>query len=180
MVKYHSFRKAFVELKFGILTVSDKGSRGEREDKSGQVIKEMMGGIGGRMAEYTIVPDEKESISRKLAEWADGGKMDMVITTGGTGIAERDVTPEATLAVLDKEVPGIAEAMRMETLRITPAAILSRSVSGSRGKCLIINLPGSPKAVSECLAAVLPALGHAVEMLTGAVTEHAASDSGKG
>jgi molybdopterin adenylyltransferase len=180
MVKYHSSQKAFMELKFGVLTVSDKGARGEREDKSGQVIKDILGGISGRLVEYAVVLDEKEIISARLAAWADGGKMDIVITTGGTGLAVRDVTPEATDAILDKPVPGIAEAMRAETLRITPAAMLSRSVSGIRGKCLIINLPGSPKAVRECLEAVLPAIGHAVEIITGAVTEHSTPNGIKG
>ncbi len=169
-----------MELRFGILTVSDKGARGEREDTSGQVIKDMLGGVSGRspgrLIEYAVVPDEKEIISARLAEWADGGKMDIIVTTGGTGLAVRDVTPEATSDILDKPVPGIAEAMRAETLRITPAAMLSRSVSGIRGKCLIINLPGSPKAVRECLEAVLAAIPHAVEIITGVVTEHGAPD----
>lgn len=165
-----------MELRFGILTVSDKGARGEREDTSGQVIKDILGGVSGRLIEYAIIPDEKEIISARLAAWADGGEMDIIVTTGGTGLAVRDVTPEATSDILDKPVPGIAEAMRAETLRITPAAMLSRSVSGIRGKCLIINLPGSPKAVRECLEAVLAAIPHAVEIITGAVTEHGAPD----
>jgi molybdopterin adenylyltransferase len=156
----------------GILTVSDKGSKGLREDKSGPAIRDMMVGIGD-VTMYEVVPDEREQISAKLIEWADGGKVDVILTNGGTGLSRRDVTPEATLAVIDKNVPGIAEAMRAGSLEITPMAMLSRAVAGLRGQCLIINLPGSPKAVRECLEAVLPALTHAVEIIKGTVTEHA-------
>ena len=151
----------------GILTISDKGSRGERLDKSGEVIREILSGTGARIAECDIIPDEKELISRKLIRWADGDALDVIITTGGTGLAPRDVTPEATLAVVDRVVPGFAEAMRAESLKKTPHAMLSRAVVGTRGRCLIINLPGSPKAVRECLAVILPALPHAVETLKG-------------
>jgi len=151
----------------GILTVSDRGSRGEREDKSGEAAREIFSGIPARIAEYDIVPDEKELIIKKLVKWADEDNLDVVITTGGTGLTPRDVTPEATLAVLDRLVPGFAEAMRAESLKKTPHAMLSRAVAGTRGKCLIINLPGSPKAVRECLQVILPALPHAVETLKG-------------
>jgi len=151
----------------GILTVSDKGSRGERLDKSGEVIREILSGMGVRIANYDIIPDEKELISKKLVEWADEDKVDVIVTTGGTGLTPRDVTPEATLAVVDRIVPGFAEAMRAESLKKTPMAMLSRAVVGTRGKCLIINLPGSPKAVRECLEVILPALPHAVETLKG-------------
>ena len=161
----------------GILTVSDKGSRGEREDKSGQAIREILSGIPARIAESDIVPDEKELIIEKLVKWADEDNLDVVITTGGTGLTPRDVTPEATLAVIDRVVPGFAEAMRAESLKKTPHAMLSRAVAGSRGKCLIINLPGSPKAVRECLQVILPALPHAVETLKGQSGECGTSET---
>jgi molybdenum cofactor synthesis domain-containing protein len=155
----------------GILTISDKGSRGERQDKSGEVIYEILSSIDVHVAKYDIVPDEKERIVQKLVEWADELNLDVVVTTGGTGLTPRDVTPEATLAVVDKVVPGFAEAMRAEGLKKTPTAMLSRAVVGTRGKCLIINLPGSPKAVRECLEVILPALPHAVETLKGEAGE---------
>lgn len=158
-------------LRIGILTISDKGSRGEREDLSGPAIKESLAGIAS-FVQSDIVPDEKPLISQKLAEWADSTRMDVIVTTGGTGLSPRDVTPEATLAIIDKEVPGIAEAMRAGSLSHTPMAMLSRAVAGMRAKCLIINLPGSPKAVKECLEIVRPALPHAIEIMTGQVTEH--------
>lgn len=166
-------------LRIGILTISDKGSRGEREDLSGPAIKESFAGIAN-VVQSDIVPDEKPLISRKLAEWADSGRMDIIMTTGGTGLSPRDVTPEATLSILDKEVPGIAEAMRAGSLAYTPLAMLSRAVAGMRAKCLIVNLPGSPKAVKECLEIVRPALPHAIEIMTGQVTEHAPQTPKKG
>jgi molybdopterin adenylyltransferase len=155
----------------GILTISDKGSRGERQDKSGEAIREILPSIDARIVNYEIVPDEKELIVKKLVKWVDEDNLDVIITTGGTGLTPRDVTPEATLAVVDRIVPGIAEAMRSESLKKTPMAMLSRAVVGTRGKCLIINLPGSPKAVRECLEVVLPALPHAVETLKGQAGE---------
>jgi molybdenum cofactor synthesis domain-containing protein len=155
----------------GILTVSDKGSRGERQDKSGEVIREILSEIGVRVAEYDIVPDEKNLISEKVINWADEANLDVVVTTGGTGLAPRDVTPEATLAVVDRIVPGFAEAMRANSLRKTPHAMLSRAVVGTRGKCLIINLPGSPKAVRECLQVIVPVLPHAVDTIKGQAGE---------
>lgn len=158
-------------IKLGILTISDKGARGEREDLSRQVITDSLAQVGS-LARYEVIPDEKTQISRKLAEWADGAGVDIIVTTGGTGLAERDVTPEATLAILDKEVPGLAEAMRMGTLHHTPMAMLSRAVAGLRARCLIINLPGSPRAVQQCLEVIRPTLAHAVEIITGEVTEH--------
>jgi molybdopterin adenylyltransferase len=151
----------------GILTISDKGSRGERQDKSGEVIREILSSMNVRIANYDIVPDEKELIVEKLIKWADEDNLDVVITTGGTGLTPRDITPEATLAVVDKIVPGFAEAMRADSLKKTPMAMLSRAVAGTRGQCLIINLPGSTKAVRECLEVILPALPHAVETLKG-------------
>jgi molybdenum cofactor synthesis domain-containing protein len=158
-------------LKVGILTISDKGYRGERQDKSGEVILEILSGIGARIANYDIVPDEKNLITGKLVKWADEGNVDIIITTGGTGLSPRDVTPEATLSVVDRVVPGFAEAMRAESLKKTPMAMLSRAVTGTRGNCLIINLPGSPRAVRECLEPILPVLPHAMETLKGQATE---------
>jgi len=159
-------------IKVGILTISDKGSQGLREDRSGEVIKEMVAGLDSRVVHYDIVPDEKLTISAKLREWADSGEIDLILTTGGTGLTPRDVTPEATLAVLDREAPGFAEAMRMESLKKTPFAVISRAVAGVRKLTLIINLPGSPKAVQECLEVVMPAIPHAVDSLKGYVGEH--------
>jgi molybdenum cofactor synthesis domain-containing protein len=155
----------------GILTVSDKGSRGEREDESGKVIKELLAAFNARLAKYDIVPDERELISGKLVEWADKEGIDLILTTGGTGLSPRDVTPEATLAVLERMAPGFAEAMRAESLGKTPMAMLSRAVCGIRGRSLIINLPGSPRAVRECLEVILPALPHAIEVLRGEAGE---------
>jgi molybdenum cofactor synthesis domain-containing protein len=155
----------------GILTISDKGSRGERQDKSGEAIHEILSAMDVRIANYDIIPDEREIISEKLVKWADKDRLDVIITTGGTGLTPRDVTPEATLAVVDRIVPGFAEAMRGESLKKTSMAMLSRAVTGTRGKCLIINLPGSPRAVRECLEVILPALPHAVETLKGQAGE---------
>jgi molybdopterin adenylyltransferase len=161
-----------VMINIGILTISDKGAQGQRQDKSGPVIRDSVSQIGATVVEYEIVPDEQAVIAGKLIEWADGGGVDVILTTGGTGLARRDVTPEATLAVIDRSAPGFAEAMRAKSLEKTPMAVLSRAVAGLRGQCLIINLPGSPKAVQECLEVVLPALPHAVEIIKGEVTEH--------
>jgi molybdopterin adenylyltransferase len=155
----------------GILTISDKGSRGERQDKSGEAIHEILSSIDISIINYAIVPDEKELIVEKMVRWAEEDKLDVLFSTGGTGLTPRDVTPEATLSVVDRIVPGFAEAMRAESLRKTPMAMLSRAVVGTRGKCLIINLPGSPKAVRECLEVILPVLPHAVETLRGQAGE---------
>lgn len=154
-----------------ILTVSDKGWSGERQDVSGRAVQEILSKIDARIVNYGIVPDEKELIAKKLVKWADEDKVDVIITTGGTGLSPRDVTPEATLSVVDRIVPGFAEAMRLASLKKTPMAMLSRAVAGARGSCLIINLPGSPKAVRECLEPILPALPHAVETLKGQANE---------
>jgi len=160
----------------GILTISDKGSRGEREDESGKVIKDIVAALDARMVKYDVVPDEREVISQRLVEWADRERLDLIITTGGTGLSPRDVTPEATLAVLDRVAPGFAEAMRVESLKKTPMAMLSRAVCGIRGRSLIINLPGSPRAVGECLEVILPALPHAIETLRGEAEECGGKD----
>ncbi|KPK24211.1 MAG: cytoplasmic protein [Dehalococcoidia bacterium SG8_51_3] len=159
-------------LTIGILTISDKGARGQRYDESGQTIRDIFSDLGSDIVGYEIVPDEMDIIRQKLAEWADNKETDVIITTGGTGLGERDVTPEATIAVVDRIVPGLAEAMRAASLSKTPMAILSRATAGVRGRCLIINLPGSPKAVRECLEVVLPAIPHAVDIIKGVVTEH--------
>jgi molybdenum cofactor synthesis domain-containing protein len=151
----------------GILTISDAGSKGEREDTSGDAINEIMSGLGFRLALRDIVPDEPDQISERLSDWCDGGEVDVVLTTGGTGLGPRDVTPEATRAVIELEVPGIAEAMRMLTIENTPMAMLSRSVAGVRAGCLIVNLPGSPKGVRETLAIAVQAIPHALEMIRG-------------
>jgi molybdopterin adenylyltransferase len=161
----------------GILTISDKGSQGLRWDRSGEVIKESLSQLGSNIIKYDIIPDEYQVIASKLAEWADGGEVDVILTTGGTGLSRRDVTPEATLSVIEKSVPGFAEAMRAKSLEKTPMAVLSRAVAGLRGGCLIINLPGSAKAVQECLEVVLLALPHAVEIIKGEVTEHSSQDA---
>jgi molybdenum cofactor synthesis domain-containing protein len=165
-------------INIGILTISDKGSRGQRQDKSGEAIRDIISQIKSTIVKYDIVPDEADIIAGKLIDWADGGEVDIILTTGGTGLSRRDVTPEATLSVIDKEVPGIAEAMRAKSLEKTPMAVLSRAVAGLRGQCLIINLPGSPKAVQECLEVILPAIPHAVEIIKGEVTEHTISMPG--
>ena len=148
-----------------VLTVSDKGSRGEREDLSGEALEESLRALGVAPVERAIVPDEAEEIAAALRRWADETPVNLILTTGGTGMTTRDVTPEATRAVLDREAPGIAEAMRVLSLQQTPHAMLSRAVSGMRGKTLIVNMPGSPRACREQFAMIAPALPHAVEKL---------------
>lgn len=157
-----------MKIKIGILTMSDKGSRGERIDESGRLIKELTVEIGDVIL-YDVIPDEKELIKKKLIEYAE--KVDLIFTTGGTGLSPRDVTPEATLEVIDRIIPGIAEAMRLEGLKKTPRAMLSRAVAGVRGNTLIINLPGSPKAVVEDLGVILPVIVHAIEKIKGDPSE---------
>lgn len=156
----------------GVLTTSDKGSQGQREDLSGPAIRERVEGAGGRVARYLVLPDDMELIAQALAAWADAGDLDVVLTTGGTGLSPRDVTPDATRQVIQREVPGIAEALRVVSLKKTPMAMLSRAIAGVRGRTLIVNLPGSPKAVAECIEVLLPVLPHAIETLRGPVEQH--------
>ncbi len=153
-------------MKIGIICVSDRCYRKECEDKSGIAIAECVKELCEK-SEYRLVPDVQIKIAKAICELADEAKCDVIFTTGGTGFAPRDVTPEATKAVIEKEVPGISEAIRVKSLEITDRAMLSRAVSGIRGKTLIINLPGSPKAVRESVEVVLPVLPHAVETLSG-------------
>ena len=159
---------------FGVITVSDKGSRGERVDESGAVAIELLESIGGVNNKYIIVPDEKEEIKKAIIEMTDNLKVDFVVTSGGTGFSPRDVTPEATLEVIERIVPGIPEAMRAESLKVTPKAMLSRAAAGIRKKSLIVNLPGSPKGVRECLEIIMPVLKHGIEILRGEASECAA------
>jgi molybdopterin adenylyltransferase len=167
-------------LNLGIITISDKAWQGQRSDQSGPAIRDSLSMVDSRVVKYEVIPDEADIIASKLAQWADDGSVDIILTTGGTGLGQRDVTPEATLSILDKVVPGLAEIMRAQSFSITPLSMLSRAVAGIRRKCLIINLPGSPKAVRECLKVILPALPHAVEIIKGEVTEHKVPDAGKG
>ncbi len=155
----------------GIIVMSDKGSRGEREDLSGKEIERMILALPSTVEAYEVIPDETDIIIRKLIEYADVKKLDLIITTGGTGVTPRDVTPEATKSVIERELPGMSEAMRAESLKKTPNAMISRAVCGIRGQSLIVNLPGSPKAVRENLAVVMPALNHTIEKIKGSPSE---------
>ena len=154
-------------IRVGIVTISDRSSIGERADASGPALVEAVTDLGWKVVNTTILPDDLAQISSKLVEWADRGDMDVILTTGGTGFGGRDVTPEATLAVIHRIAPGLPEAMRQASLRITPHAMLSRATAGIRSRTLIINLPGSPKGAVENLAVVIPVLPHAVQLLSG-------------
>ncbi len=157
----------------GVLTISDGAAQGTREDTSGELASSMVSQLPGAMLRAgAIIPDEKAQIEATLREWSDEKQLNLVLTTGGTGLGPRDVTPEATRAVLDREAPGIAEAMRAVSIQHTPYGMLSRGVAGARGRTLIINLPGSPKAVQECLECILPVLPHAVNLLIEGPREH--------
>lgn len=158
-------------IKAGVITASDKGYAGERIDESGRVIAERLREIDAEVADYVILPDERDIIASNLKRMADELEIDLILTTGGTGFSPRDITPEATLDVIDRQVPGIPEAMRAKSLQITPRAMLSRAVSGIRNKTLIVNLPGSPKGVNECLDVILPAIPHAIQILKGQTGE---------
>lgn len=158
-------------IRVGILTTSDKGSRGERKDESGEAIKEIMTAAGAQVVEYNVVPDQRQVIAEVLKAWCDSGKVDLILTTGGTGFSPRDVTPEATLDVIEREAPGIPEAVRAAGLRHTPRAMLSRARAGIRGRTLIINLPGSVRGVQESLEVILPVLAHGIAILRGEASE---------
>ncbi|MGI6205925.1 MAG: MogA/MoaB family molybdenum cofactor biosynthesis protein [Anaerovoracaceae bacterium] len=155
--------------KVGIITSSDKGSRGEREDKGGPKIKEIVGQFSDdyEVADYVMLPDERDQLSAAMIKMADEEGIDLIITTGGTGFSKRDVTPEATMDVVERRTPGISEAMRSISLEITMRAMLSRAESGIRGDTLIVNLPGSPKAIEEVLGPILPSLKHGLDILQG-------------
>jgi molybdenum cofactor synthesis domain-containing protein len=165
-------------LRVGILTVSDKGARGERVDTSGEAIREMMASLDATVEQYEVVPDEREAIVSRLRRWADEADLGLILTNGGTGLSPRDVTPEATLDVVERLVPGMAEAVRQEGLKHTPMAMISRAVVGVRGGTLIINLPGSERGVRQNLAYLLPVLSHAVEMVRGEGGDHLATGEG--
>ena len=157
-----------------IITVSDSGYRGEREDKSGPAVREILEKEGYEVVAMELLPDDRAMLAGKMQEIADSGKADLILTTGGTGFSQRDVTPEATEEVIERRVPGIPEAMRAYSMTITKRAMLSRATAGIRGTTLIINLPGSPKAVRESLEYIIEALGHGLEILSGEATDCAA------
>ena len=155
----------------GVITVSDKGSRDERDDISGREIIRILKEMPANVTDYEIIPDEKELIKQKLTEYTDRKNLDLVITTGGTGVSPRDLTPDATLEIIEKEIPGMAEAMRRESMAKTPHAMISRAVVGIRSQSLIINLPGSPKGAVENLSVIIPALKHAIDKIKGDETD---------
>lgn len=161
-------------MKAAVLTLSDKGARGEREDGSGPALQNWLAEHGVAVVKSAIVADEHDEIVAILKEWADSGGVDLILTTGGTGVSPRDVTPEATMAVLDRVIPGFGEVMRARSLEKTPHAMISRAIAGIRGRSLIINLPGSPKGAVENIAAVWPAVPHAVEKIQGSTRDCAA------
>jgi molybdenum cofactor synthesis domain-containing protein len=152
-------------IRFGILTLSDRSSRGERADLSGTALANQVQAEGWSVVRREVLPDDESAIREILINWTDSGEMDVILTTGGTGFSARDVTPEATRAVIERDVPGLAEAMRSASLKITPHAMLSRIVAGIRRRTLIINLPGSPKGAVENLEIVIPVLPHAIQLL---------------
>ena len=162
--------------KAAVLTVSDKGYAGQREDLGGPLVARSLADAGYEVVAKEIVPDQQELIAKALIAWADETGADLIVTTGGTGFSPRDVTPEATMAVCSRLAPGIAEAMRAQSMKITPMAMLSRAAAGIRGRTLIVNLPGSPKAAGECLAVILPALGHGLAVLRGEAGDCARSE----
>ncbi len=155
------------KIRAAVITVSDRSARGEREDESGAVLEGLLREAGAEVLGREVLSDDEGPLAERLREWADRADVNLVITTGGTGLSPRDNTPEATRAVIEREVPGIVEAMRAETFRQTPTSILSRAVCGTRSGALVVNLPGSPKGVRECFAVIRPVLAHAVSQLAG-------------
>jgi len=154
-----------MSIRFAILTISDRSWAGERDDLSGPALESLIQNTGWKVCIKDILPDDMELIKAKLIEWCDSGQLDVIVTSGGTGFSPRDITPEATLAIIERNAPGLSEAMRSASLKITPHGMLSRGVSGIRGNSLIVNLPGSPKAAVENLQTILEVLPHAVQLL---------------
>jgi len=154
-----------VTIRFGILTLSDRSARGERADSSGPALAALIQSEGWSVVKQSLLPDEESAIREILVSWAESGEVDVILTTGGTGFSPRDVTPDATRAVIERDAPGLAEAMRAASLKVTPHAMLSRIVTGIRGKTLIVNLPGSPRGAAENLQVILPVIPHAVQLL---------------
>lgn len=155
----------------GILTASDKGAAGKRKDESGPAIAAYMEEIGGKVGNIVIVPDERDAIAAQLREFCDDDQFDLVVTTGGTGFSKRDITPEATMDVIERQIPGFTDVIRLKSFESNPRAILSRAVSGIRGNSIIINLPGSPRGVKEALHIIGPSLVHGIEILKGTASE---------
>jgi molybdopterin adenylyltransferase len=155
-----------MSIRFGILTLSDRSAKGQRPDASGPALAELIHAQGWSVTKQEILPDDESAIRAKLIEWTDSGEVEVILTTGGTGFAPRDITPEATRAVIERDAPGLAETMRADSLKKTPHAMLSRAVAGIRGRTLIVNLPGSPKGAVENLQTILPVLPHAIQLLT--------------
>ncbi|MCD6570214.1 MAG: MogA/MoaB family molybdenum cofactor biosynthesis protein [Deltaproteobacteria bacterium] len=158
-------------IRAGVLTLSDKASKGQREDMSGKAVQDILRDAGIDPILYEIIPDEYDLIVSKLIDWCDNRSISLIVTTGGTGLSPRDVTPDATLSVIEKEVPGMEEVMRIKSLEKTPHAMISRAVVGVRKEALIINLPGSPGAVQDCLGAIIEAIPHALKKISGDMSD---------